>query len=180
MNDLRFTSDELKLLSELLNPSESSIIWDINAFYFNIAKSTYKLECFDASPDGSNYQYDEIFFCRFTKLSNQIQFEEDNEKYWYKIFSKSISISSFDIIDIIQVYPSQTIIDKNALKQYINGINRMTLGVVINTPLGSIPAFLLPSNHGFAWHPKFDFYSKGEIEEILKSDIKNYEIRSIR
>ncbi len=44
---------------------------------------------------------------------------------------------------------------------------------------GLIPAFHLPSNYGFEWAEKFDFYPAQEIREILKVKIKEFELREI-
>lgn len=69
MTDLRFTSTETKLIASLLNYDNISIIWDVNAFYFNTANATFKLECYDTQPEGSDNRFDEVFFCRFCKLN---------------------------------------------------------------------------------------------------------------
>ena len=179
MNDLRINSGEISLIIELIKKQSISIIWDINAFYFNANNSTYKLECFDDLPEGSDYEYDEIFFCRFEKLDKKIEFQKDNPKFWYKIISEDIKIESIKIVDVIEVYPDEILIDETEKENFNNGLNYLTLGFVIETKEGFVPAFLLPSNHGFAWLDKYGFYSENEIGNLLKENIEKFELRAV-
>ena len=179
MKDLRINNEEINLIIELVKHQSISIIWDINAFYFNTNESTYKLECIDDLPEGSNYKYDEIFYCRFEKLNEKIKFHKNNPKYWYKIISEGTKIESIKIVDIIEVYPDGILIDETEKRNFDKGSNYLSLGFVIETKEGFIPAFLLPSNHGFTWLEKYDFYSENEIDNLLKENIETFELRTV-
>jgi hypothetical protein len=178
MKDSRLTDSELELLSQLLKEDSVSIVWDINAFYFNTAKASYKLECFDDKPDGSGYEYDEIFFCKFLKLSKKEKFEVGNPKYWYKIIAKKAKIKALEVVEVVQKYPEARLVEENELEATA-GINKVSLGLIITTTEGLVPAFLLPSNHGFSWPSKFDFYSFNEVNELLREEIKIYKIKTV-
>ncbi len=164
---------------KLIKKQSISIVWDINAFYFNTNDLTYKLECFDDLPEGSDYEYDEIFFCRFEKLDKKIKFHKDNPKFWYKIILEDTGIESIKIVDVIEVYPDETLINETEKGNFNNGLNYLTLGFVIETKEGFIPAFLLPSNHGFTWLEKYGFYSENEVKILLKENIKKFELRAV-
>ena len=175
MKDLTFDKKQLKLFKSLTDSASVEIIWDMNAFYFNTDSKTYKLECFDEKPLGSDFLYDEIFYCKFLELNKPLKFDENDSKFWYKKISKDCKILSFQFINIIQLFPDDIILPiKNANMQQ-DGINFLTVGVIVETSEGFLPAFLLPSNHGFQWQPKFDFYSKDEIHELLSENLEYYE-----
>ncbi len=178
MQDLRIDINQINSLESLKN-KDVSIIWDINAFYFNLNNTTYKLECLNKNPVGSNYQNDEIFYCQFVKLSEKIEFEEGNPKYWYKIIDKKANIASIRIIDIIQEFPDDNLlIDENDATNK-NGINKLTVGLILETKKGWIPAFLLPSNHGFSWQDKYQYYQKEEVMMLLKQELIKYKIKTV-
>ncbi|MEP6902053.1 MAG: hypothetical protein ABJA66_09900 [Actinomycetota bacterium] len=179
MNELEFTTEEVSLISEIINQKSVSIIWDINAFYFNTQQFTYKLECISDLPEGSNYEYDEIFYCRFEKLNEKVSFSSNDPKFWYKIISKEIKVDSIKIINIIQVFPKDFLIDISEISNYKKGLNKLSLGLIVETKEGSIPAFLLPSNHGFTWQTKYDFYSQAEVSELLTDKITKFKLRTV-
>jgi hypothetical protein len=178
MKDLRFTDSEVELLSQLLKEESLSIVWDLNAFYFNTKKETYKLECFDEHPEGSDFEYDEIFYCRFFKLEKPQKFKEADRKYWYKIISTNTTILTIEIIEITQQLPDGVVVDDKMINE-LTGLNKVSLGLILTTTDGMVPAFLLPSNHGFSWHDKYGFYNSSEVEELLKNEIKTYKIKSV-
>jgi hypothetical protein len=179
MNDLRFTASEVKLLAELVNKNAVSIIWDINAFYFNTDSVTYKLECCDATPAGSDYQYDELFFCRLSKLPKEVRFEEGKVDYWYKIVACNTKILEIEVVETIQLFPGDKQLKEDELPVGIGGLNRLCLGLLITTAAGVIPATLRPSNYGFAWLEKYEFYERREVEAILANDIRKYQLRKM-
>ncbi len=179
MSDLWFTNEEIKLISDLINYESVEIIWDINAFYFNTDKSTFKLFCETDLPKGSDYEYDEIFYCRFEKVDEKIGFKSNDPKFWYKIISTDIKIDSVKVIDVVQVFPNDILISINELSEFEDGLNKLSLGLIIGTEKGLLPAFLLPSNHGFDWQTKYDFYSETEIKEVLEKNIKKFELRNL-
>jgi hypothetical protein len=177
MKDLRLTDSEVALLSQLLREESVSIIWDLNAFYFNTENATYKLECLDDHPDGSDYEYDEIFYCTFTKLKKKEVFKEGDPKYWYKIISYKAKVETIEVVEAVQKFPENCLVNEFDLEKN-DGLNKVTLGLIVTTSEGKVPAFLLPSNHGFSWPYKFDFYSFNEIEELLRKEIKIYKIKT--
>jgi len=176
MKDLRLTDIEIELLSQLMEKESVSIIWDINAFYFNTAKDTYKLECCEDHPAGSNYEYDEIFYCKFLKLKKKQIFKEGDSKFWFKIISSQANIKEIDIVEVTQKFPEDKLVNIEELGNE-EGVNKLSLGLIIKTIEGMVPAILFPSNHGFIWLDDYRFYSLNEIEEILKSEIKTYKIK---
>ena len=178
MQDLRIDNNQIDLLDEL-NGNIFTIIWDINAFYFNTPNTTYKLECIDEKPVGSEYKYDEIFYCKFFKLEEKIEFEVGNPKYWYKVIDKKAMIESIRIIDIIQEFPKDELLNKEEEALNRNGINKLTIGLIVKTEKGWIPAFLLPSNHGFSWQEKYAYYEKEEIELLVKQELRKYKIKIV-
>lgn len=178
MKDLRLTDIEIELLSQLIGQESVSIIWDINAFYFNIEEFTFKLECFDEHPEGSDFEYDEIFFCRFTKLKKKEKFKEGDSSFWFKIISIQAIIKDIDIVEVAQKFPDNQLVDIDELGNE-DGINKVSLGLVLKTNEGIVPAVLLPSNHGFSWPDKYEFYSLSELEEILETEIKIYKIKKV-
>ncbi|KAA9331815.1 hypothetical protein [Adhaeribacter soli] len=178
MKDLRFSDSEVQLLSELLKLNSVEIVWDINAFYFNSEKVTYKLECFDDYPDGSNFEYDEIFYCRFLKLPELQKFKEGDPAFWFKIISTDSIIQAINILEVCHKYPEGVLVDESDELDF-KGLNNVSLGLIITTKEGVLPAFLLPANHGFTWLEKFGFYKDKEVEEILKHKIKKYKIREL-
>lgn len=171
MTDLRFTPVEIQLLSSLLSYDSLSVIWDINAFYFNTPKITYKLECFEAHPEGSDYEFDEVFFCRFEQLTEYIEFDATQAEYWFKVVATDTHIRSLEVIETAHVFPGNTM---THLQNRGHGVTLISLGLVINTDAGVIPALLLPSNHGFTWLKKQGLYTSDEVEELLLHDIKTY------
>lgn len=177
MKDLTIDRNQIELLKELMQFETLEIIWDINAFYFNTELQTYKLECFDEKPLGSEYQYDEIFYCQFLKLEKQLKFDKNNPKYWYKIISKSCRILKIQSVNIMQLFPDDRLISY-AKDNQLEGINKLTVGLIIETDKGLVPAFLLPSNFGFQWQPKFDFYLKNEIEDLLFENLTHFKINN--
>jgi hypothetical protein len=179
MSDLRFTSEEIKLISDLTNYESVAIIWDINAFYFNTDKATFKLSCTGDLPEGSDYEYDEIFYCRFEKLPEKVSFSSNDPKFWYKIIPSEIKIDSVKIINVVQVFPKDFLIDSSEISNHERGLNKLSLGLIVETEKGLLPAFLLPSNHGFTWQTKYDFYSQAEVSELLKDNITKFELRMV-
>jgi hypothetical protein len=179
MNGLALTKDEVNLISEMIKQQSVSIIWDINAFYFNTQKLTYKLECESDLPEGSDWEYDEIFYCRFEKLKKKLSFSSNDPKFWYKIISDETKIESVKIVNVIQVFPKDILVTCAEKSKHNSGLNKLSLGLIIETKKGLIPAFLLPSNHGFHWQTKYDFYSETEIEEILEKDVRKFELRKV-
>jgi hypothetical protein len=179
MNDVRFAASEVKLLAELLNKNAVSIIWDVNAFYFNAGSVTYKLECCDASPTGSDYQYDELLFCRLSKLPKEVRFEEGKVGYWYKIITSNTKILGIEVVETIQLFPGDKQLEEDELPVGIDGLNRLCLGLLITTAAGIIPAILRPSNYGFAWLEKYEFYERSEVEAILANDIIKCQLRKM-
>jgi len=178
MKDLRFTDSEVELLSQLLKEESLLIVWDLNAFYFNTKKETYKLECFDEHPEGSDFEYDEIFYCRFFKLEKPQKFKEGDSKYWYKIISTNTNIQAIEIVEVTQKFPEDVVVDEEQIQE-LKGVNKVSLGLILLTSEGLVPAILLPSNHGFSWHDKYGFYNSSEVEEMLKKEIKKYKIKSV-
>lgn len=176
MNDMRFTASEFKLLTEIANNRAVSIIWDINAFYFNTDGATYKLECCDAHPNGSDYQYDELFFCRLSRLPKRMRFEEEKIDYWYKIVAYNAKILRIEVVETIQLFPGDKLLGEYELPVSTGGLNRLCLGLLITTEAGVIPAILRPSNYGFTWLEKYNFYERSEVEEILANDIRKYQL----
>jgi hypothetical protein len=175
MKKLELNTNEIELLKNVIACEQVEIIWDINAFYFNTKDSTYKLECYTDIPNGSDYEYDEIFFCRFKKLKKKIMFEKGNSKYWYKIVTHNSKIEQIEVLNVCQIFPNDELIPITDKNIFINGLNSLTLGLIIKTDKGFIPAFLLPSNHGFHWQPKFGFYTEDEIENLILENIKHFE-----
>jgi hypothetical protein len=179
MNDLRITEKESGLLRELINCESVAIVWDLNAFYFNTKTTTYKLECLADLPEGAASEYDEIVFCRFQKLKQMVVFRESEAGFWYKIVTKATKVHEVKIVDIVQVFPQEALIDRVDITKYESGLNGLSLGCVIRTNEGSLPAFTLPSNFGFDWAEKYAFYSEGEVADILQTEIKKFELRPI-
>lgn len=178
MNDISFDKRQIELLKEIVDLDMVEIIWDLNAFYFNTDFKTYKLECFDARPLGSNFEYDEICYCVFVELDKRVEFTLTDTKHCYKIFSSNYRITSLEWLNVIEHFPENRLIATENQIAYQNGLNKSTLGLIIQTDSGFLPAFLLPSNFGFHWQPKFDFYSRTEIDELLSENIEHYEIKS--
>jgi hypothetical protein len=178
MKDLTIDKKQIELIHTLTKFSSIEIIWDINAFYFNTDSKTYKLECFDEKPEGSDYKYDEIFYCQFQSLNERIEFEENNPKFWYKIISKDCKIIDICFLNVIELFPDNELVSTDNEGIYKSGLNKSTLGLIIETDKGFLPAFILPSNHGFQWQPKFDFYSKTEIDKLIIEKIKYCEIKN--
>ena len=171
MTDLRFTSTEIQLIASLLNHDAVSIIWDINAFYFNTADTTYKMECLEAQPEGSDYEFDEVFFCRFEKLAECGRFDDSEQGYWFKTVVANAKIRSIEVIETAHVFPDNTL---SSIQVHGNGITHVSLGLVINTDAGIVPAWLLPSRHGFTWLEKQRVYTSDEVDKWLRYDIKVY------
>ena len=178
MNDLTFNQEEIKLIHDLLKLNSVQIVWDINAFYFNSNSVTYKLECFCATPAGSEYKYDEIFYCRFQKSNEYITFEENKTEYWYKIFNRGVKIVSIKYINVLELFPCNKVVSEQSTDPRDMGLNKSTLGLIIETDKGFLPSFILPSNYGFIWQPKIELYTKNEIEELLSENIPHYEMIS--
>jgi hypothetical protein len=177
MTDLRFTSTEIQLIAQLLNHDALSVIWDINAFYFNTPDTTYKMECFDAHPEGSDYEFDEVFFCRFEKLAERAEFDDSQPEYWFKTVATNAKISFIEVIETAHVFP-----EDNLISTQVNGpgITPVSLGLLICTETGVIPAFLLPSNYGFTWLEKQSLYTSDAVEEMLQCHIKTYNRKLLR
>lgn len=153
------------------------IIWDINAFYFNTSARTYKLECIEEVPDGGSAEdYDEIFFCSVTRLKERQEFRENDPNYWYKVLSKNCKVLSIKSINVIHKFPDDKLIDPNKIDNSRAGLNKYSLGLIIETDQGFVPAFLLPSNHDFHWFDKIHFHSLMEINQLLSDNIEFYEI----
>lgn len=178
MKDLSIDIKEIKLIKKLTELSSIEIIWDLNAFYFNSEIKTYKLECFVDKPEGSDFKYDEIFYCRFLELNERIEFEDENSKFWYKIISRNCKIIGINSLNVLELFPNNELIPTENLKNHKYGLNKLTLGLIIETDKGFIPAFLLNSNHGFHWQPKYGFYTAMEIEKLIAENIKYYEIKN--
>ena len=173
MKDFRIKDDQLVLLNEVKN-TELDIIWDINAFYFNSESTTYKLDCISSYPEGATGQYDEIFYTNFSKLKSKSIFELNNTKYWYKIIDNKSRIESIELVNIIQEFPQNRLLNDKTESKNPDGLNYITSGLIIKTGNGYVPALLLPSNHGFTWQTKYEYYTEAEIDDILKTDIKKY------
>ncbi|GAB3577673.1 hypothetical protein [Hymenobacter daeguensis] len=176
MNDLTLDDKQMQLIKNLVGLRTIEIVWDINAFYFNTPLASFKLECLDASPTGSDYKYDEIFYCEFSECGTRLIFENNAHKYWYKIICSDCNVHSIQYINVVELFPENKLIPLERLYNYETGLNKSTLGLIVQTDKGFVPAFLLPSNHGFTWQPKFDFYSKDEIDQLLIDNIKFYEV----
>jgi hypothetical protein len=179
MNDVRFTASEIQLLTELLNKEAVSIIWDINAFYFDTEDATYKLECCDEQSAGSDEQYDELFFGKLYKLSKRVRFEANREKYWYKIISHNVKILEIELVETIQYFPGDKLFDKHELPVNTDGLNKLCLGLIVTTTVGIIPAILMPSNYGFMWLERYGLYERSEVETILVNDVGKYQIQKM-
>lgn len=179
MNDVRLTVSEINLLAELLTEKSVSIIWDINAFYFNASGVTYKLECYEVLPDGSNSQYDELFFCKFSRLPKSLLFKQEKPGYWYKIVAHNAEIQLLEIVEVTQLFPGNQLLDEQDIAVNAAGLNKVCLGLLITTEAGVLPALLLPSNHGFMWLEKYDFYERYEVEKILSEHIKKYRLKKV-
>jgi len=178
MKDISFKENQITILTKLISFNSVEIIWDINAFYINTNNLTFKLECLVDYPLGSNYEYDEISYCDLYQLDEIIKFDDDNSIYWYKILSKNCKINNISYINILQEFPSDELVDLNKIEKSVVGLNKITIGIILQTNLGFIPAFLLPSNYGFQWQPKFDFYNENEINKLIRENIKYYEIKN--
>jgi hypothetical protein len=178
MKELTLNMEQIGLIHHLIKLPSIQIIWDINAFYINTDSETYKLECLDESPEGSINTYDEIFYCQFTRINERIEFEKNNPKYWYKIISNDCKIIDIQYLNVIELYPDNKLIPIEKELNNTSGLNKSTLGLIIETDKGYLPAFLLPSNSGFQWQPKFDFYSKTEIDNLIIEKIKYCEIKN--
>jgi hypothetical protein len=126
MKDLRLSVEEIDLLSQMIGKESVSIIWDLNAFYFNVENSTFKLECFDAQPEGSDFEYDKIFFCRFSKVKNQEYFKKEDSKYWYKILINQAKVIGINIVEVAQKFPDNQLVDLNESSNQA-GINKISL-----------------------------------------------------
>jgi hypothetical protein len=177
MKDLSIDNKQIELIKKLTEFSSMEIIWDLNAFYFNSEMKTYKLECFVDHPEGSNFKYDEIFFCRFSELNERIEFKDEDSNFWYKIISRSCKIAGIKSLNVLELFPDNELIPIENFKNYEHGLNKLTLGLIIETDKGFLPAFLLNSNHGFQWQPKYEFYTAMEIDELIAENIKYYEIK---
>lgn len=178
MNDLRITGEEVDLLRDLMKYESVSVIWDLNAFYINSEKTTYKLECFDDLPEGSDSQFDEIVYCRFAKLSEKIEFCNPDPGFWYKILVEATRVEEVQIVDITQVFPQGILVDPDKISNFENGSNRVSLGCLFKVTEGFLPAFVLPSNYGFSWHEKYTFYSEEEAIFLLEKEIGKFELRA--
>lgn len=178
MTDLTLRNEEIEAIKELKEFHSIKIIWDVNAFYLNSDKRTFKLGCFDEIPEGSDYEYDEIFYCRFEELPYYIEFFENDSNYWYKIISEDCRIVNIQCINVVQLFPDNKIVPIENYKSSENGLNRSTIGLIIETDKGFVPAFLLPSNFGFNWLNKFEFYTKSEIENLINEQLKYCEIKN--
>jgi len=178
MKDLTIDTKQINLIQNLAEFSSVEIIWDLNAFYFNTEKKTYKLECFDEIPEGSDFKYDEIFYSTFTDLKKRIEFEENNPKFWYKIISNGCKILGIKYINVYELFPDNELIPIKSLEKYHSGLNKSTLGLIIETDKGFLPAFILPSNYGFQWQPKFEFYTAVEIDKLIIEKIQYCEIKN--
>lgn len=179
MNDLTLTERQKGLIRNLINVQKTEIVWDINAFYFNTKQASFKLECFDASPVGSIDKYDEIFYCEFSELDARLKFEHNKPDFWYKIISDDCKILEVKYVNVIELFPDNKLVPLGDAINNNAGLNKSTLGLILHTDKGFVPAFLLPSNHGFTWHPKIDFYSKHEIDQLLVKNIAYYELAGV-
>jgi len=179
MNDLTINDRQKLLMKTLIGLQAVEIVWDINAFYFNTQLASFKLECLEAVPLGSNYAYDEIFYCDFSECNTRIRFENGDKNFWYKIISSDCVIHKIDFISVIELFPENKVIPIESANNHEQGLNKSTLGLILQTNKGFVPAFLLPSNHGFTWQPKFDFYSKDEVDQLLVDNIMYYEVMSL-
>ena len=178
MTDLTVDIKQIELIKTLTEFSSIEIIWDLNAFYFNSEVKTFKLECLADHPEGSDFKYDEIFYCKFLELNDRIKFEDENSKYWYKIISRCCKIIGIKSLNVFELFPDNKLIPIEDLKKYDHGLNKLTLGLIIETDQGFLPAFLLNSNHGFHWQPKYEFYTKMEIDKLIAENIKHFEIKN--
>jgi hypothetical protein len=174
MRNLALDDNEKKLLVSLSEFKSIDIIWDLNAFYFNADKSTYKLESVDQTPESSD-SFDEIVSCRFQKLEKYVNFKKNKfnfwkkTNYWYTLF-EDCKIISIKIVD-----ESEMAIAEN---KYSNDYCKLNLGIIIETNKGYFPAFLLPGVYGFQWQPKYDFYTQNEIEELVIENQQYIEINN--
>ena len=134
------------------------------------------MECFEARPEGSNYEFDEVFFCRFDKLAEYIKFDDSQAGYWFKKISTNSRIRSLEIVETAHAFPDNTITN---IQDSGQGITLVSLGLLISTDAGIIPALLLPSNHGFTWLEKQRLYTSAEVEELLQHDIRTYTRKSL-
>ena len=131
----------------------------------------------DDVPEGGNAEeYDEIFFCSMTLLKEKEQFQENDPRYWYKVLSKDCKVLSIKSLNVLHKFPDNKLIPPDKIDTSNMGVNKYSLGLIIETDQGYVPAFLLPSNHGFQWCDKFDFHSLKEINELLSKNIEHYEI----
>ncbi len=128
-------------------------------------------------PDGGSAEdYDEIFFCSVTRLKERQEFRENDSNYWYKVLSKNCKILSIKSINVIHKFPDDKLIAPDKVDISSAGLNKYSLGLIIETDQGFVPALLLPSNHGFHWFDKIDFHSLNEINQLLSDNIEFYEI----
>lgn len=179
MNDVRINNGEIQHIRDLMNSESVSIIWDLNAFYFDDDVTTYKLECFADLPEAGS-DYDEIVYCRFIRLSERVEFRQSEPGFWYKIVSEAVKVEDVQIVDTFQIFPEESLIGADEISKHDEGVNRVSIGFLIKTSDGFLPAFVLPSNYGFDWHDKFSFYTEQEVMALLETKIRTFELRTAR
>lgn len=179
MNDARLTAAEVECLTELLDKDAVSIIWDINAFYFNTNSTTYKLECCEEHPAGSDYQYDELFFCKFSRLPRMLLFEKGEASYWYKIIASDAKILEIELVETAQLSPGDRVLGEDELPVNTDCLNKLCLGLLVTTTAGVVPAIIRPSSYGFTWLEKYGLYERSEVEKMLVNDVRKYQLRKM-
>jgi hypothetical protein len=128
INSFALKDQEIELIKEMMACEDVEIVWDINAFYFNTRGITYKLSCFEEIRYGSEYKYDEIFFCRFDKLEEPLSFDKNESKYWYTIITANCKLQKIELINVCQVFPNDELIPETDRWKFKDGLNNLTLG----------------------------------------------------
>ncbi|GAA4370227.1 hypothetical protein GCM10023185_44580 [Hymenobacter saemangeumensis] len=179
MKDFRFDAREIGLLIELISQKPVEIVWDLNAFYLNTDTTTYKMECIDAPPAGAENEYDEIFFCKIEQLESRLHFKKNAPGYWYKIVTSNAEIQVLIIVEVERLFVDGRLFQNHNQKDTSENINMLSLGLLIQTNEGVIPAVLVPSEFGFSWLERHGYYNLNEALELITKRVGDVELRSI-
>src|SRR5688500_9751028 len=106
MKDFTFDKQEITLIRSLLEQNIEAVVWDINAFYFNMKDKTVKLECVDEIPEGAHDRFDEIICTRILKLESKWEFFTDSN-YTYKIIAQDLQITKIELLQAMVKFPQE-------------------------------------------------------------------------
>jgi hypothetical protein len=162
MKDFTYGQHEIILLRILLERRIEAVVWDINAFYFNIKDGTFKLGCEEEIPEGANDRFDEIVFSRIRKLEKKLSFYNDS-RYTYKIIAEDVQITKIEVLQAMIKFPEEIFLSGDRWNNDI-GLNYISLGLLIWIGDRVIPAYVIRNWFGFLWQNKQAIFPSDEID----------------